>query len=42
MSLTDFNGYGEVNSISFSNKGTQFAASWSNMQDCKVYNLRKI
>eukprot|EP00347_Sterkiella_histriomuscorum_P009835 403339693 len=42
MELKDFAGYGEVNSLSFSNKGTSFAASWSNMKDSKVINLRKI
>ncbi|CDW72817.1 UNKNOWN [Stylonychia lemnae] len=41
LEFADFKGQGEVKSLSFSNKGVQLAAGWSNMKECKVFSLRK-
>lgn len=35
-------GSGEVQNISFSNKGLQFAATLKNMENAKLFNMRKI
>lgn len=38
--MTDYEG--ELSSISFSNKGLNFAAAWKSSEICRVFNLRKL
>lgn len=38
--MTDYQG--ELSSISFSNKGLNFAAAWKSSDVCRVFNLRKL
>lgn len=42
MKIEDKQGYGEVSSLAFSNKGLQFAATWTQLKDPLLFNLRKI
>ena len=38
--ITDYQG--EISSISFSNKGLNFAAAWKSSDICRIFNLRKL
>jgi hypothetical protein len=38
--MTDYQG--ELSSLSFSNKGLNFAAAWKTSEICRVFNLRKL
>ena len=40
--LNAYDGNGDVCSISFSNKGINFAAAWRNSEVCRVFDLRKM